>query len=375
MRRGYAYIFIILLSVSGLFVAFSLLNESQVSPSDLGNVRYWAYQLQGIDESGAVDALVASRYDLLVLEPTRSNKDSADFDTAGMVDDLHNTASANLESRIVIAYINIGQAEDWRWYWEDSWIPPTETSHGSPDFLVSLDPDGWEGDYPVAYWDDDWKDILLYGEDSCMQQILDDGFDGIYMDWIEAYDHEPVSDAADAEGLDAEEEMIAFISEIRQYCQIQDPDFILIAQNALSLADDQPEYFNVIDAVAQEHLLFDGVADTDWGEEDSGDIRIPESGEEGYSTEWYVEKLDMFRDHGKTVFVVDYATLPGNVAESYAFADEKGYICFVTQIALSQLPSTTPPDYPLGTALHSVVQFLSYHNSHLSKSLKSRPNC
>ena len=38
-------------------------------PMSLGDVTYWAYQLQDISAPGAVDALVASHYDMLVLEP------------------------------------------------------------------------------------------------------------------------------------------------------------------------------------------------------------------------------------------------------------------------------------------------------------------
>ncbi|MDF1539550.1 MAG: endo alpha-1,4 polygalactosaminidase, partial [Candidatus Thorarchaeota archaeon] len=263
------------------------------------------------------------------------------------VNQLHESSGANVNSKIVIAYIDIGEAEDWRWYWDDNWTAPSETSLGNPDFLISVDPDGWEGNYPVAFWDDRWKNIILYDEGSSIQQILDDGFDGIYMDWIEAYEHEPVMTAGESEGLDTHQEMIDFISEIRAYCRAQNPDFLLIAQNALDIYEDHVDYFDIIDAVAQEHVLFDGVADTEWGEEGSGDARIPESGDEGYSTQWYVEYLDRYLAEGKTVFVVDYALNAFNIAESYAFADSHGYIGFVTQIALSQLPNVHHPDYPL----------------------------
>ena len=61
---------------------------------------------------------------------------------------------------------------------------------------------------------------------------------------------------------------------------------------------------------------------------------------------WYTEKLDRYIAEGKTVFVVDYATSSANVAEAYAFSASHGYIGFVTQVALSQLPTTIPPNYP-----------------------------
>jgi hypothetical protein len=93
-------------------------NDSGSIP--LSDVTYWAYQIQAISETGAVDALVASHYDVLVLEPTRTDWSSNDknFDTRGMVTRLKNSpASDGTHRKLVIAYIDIGEAEDWRWYW------------------------------------------------------------------------------------------------------------------------------------------------------------------------------------------------------------------------------------------------------------------
>ncbi len=306
----------------------------------LDMVRLWAYQIQNIEADDAVDALIDSKYDLLVIEPTRSSRELADFDMHSVVDRLHRSTGTNVASKIVIAYVDIGQAEDWRWYWEDNWTAPTEASRGSPDFLIALDPDGWSGNYPVAFWDQHWKEIILYSEGSSIQQIIDDGFDGIYMDWIGGFNYKPVVNAAESEGLDAQQEMIDFITEIREYCQKQNPDFILIAQNALDICENHSEYFDIIDGVAQEHVLFDGAADAEWGDSAGGDMRVPES-----DTEWYVEMLDEYLNRGKVVFTVDYALREENIAEAYSFAQEHGYIEFVSHISLSQLPAFIQPDY------------------------------
>lgn len=40
-------------------------------PLKLSKVKYWAYQLQNIEKPGAVKKLASSKYDLLVIEPTR----------------------------------------------------------------------------------------------------------------------------------------------------------------------------------------------------------------------------------------------------------------------------------------------------------------
>lgn len=345
-RRTNGVIVLVILLISMTGMIFFMLSGSK--QQGLHSIKLWAYQIQGIEEPSVIDALAESKYDLLVIEPTRSCKGYEDFDAESVVEILHQSGGTNVVSKIIIAYVNIGQAEDWRYYWNESWIAPTATERGSPDFLITTDPDGWIGDYPVAFWDERWKDIVLYGNNSMIQQVLDDGFDGIYMDWVGAFSYDPIVAVAESEGLDAQQEMIDFIAEIREYCQNQDPDFIIIQQNALDIYDNHSEYFDIIDAVAQEHVLFDGDAGAEWGDANAGDIPVPEE-----DTEWYVEKLQQYLEHIKIVFTIDYAREEQNIAKVYSFAEEHGYIAFVTQISLSQLPSYTPPAYPL--ALNMMV--------------------
>ena len=311
----------------------------------LHDVRFWAYQLQGIEQGGAVDALVASRYDLLVLEPTQTDADNADFDAAGMVTALHASDSSYADrGKLVIAYIDIGEAEDWRYYWQADWVAPTETAAGSPDFMIRPDPDGWAGNYPVAYWDERWKDLIIYNDDSLLQHALDAGFDGIYMDWVEAYSDEAVVAAAEADDVDPVEEMVEFIREIRDYARQQNADFLIIPQNATELAELADDYLDLIDAIGQEQIYFDGDADTIWSDEDSGDVRVPATGD-GYSTEYYERTLEPFLAAGKVVLSVDYAQEPDNVEEAYTRAAAQGYVPYVSLRSLSRLTETAPPGY------------------------------
>ena len=64
---------------------------------ELSEVRFWAYQITRLENDrgiSVIDALVESRYDLLVLEPTRSDRENTAFDTAGMVRRLHESAGS-----------------------------------------------------------------------------------------------------------------------------------------------------------------------------------------------------------------------------------------------------------------------------------------
>jgi hypothetical protein len=135
--------------------------SGHASPPHLADVAYWAYQIQDINAPGAVDSLVASHYDMLVIEPTRTDwsSDDKNFDTRGMVTRLKNSqASDGTHRKLIIAYVDIGEAEDWRWYWTWSkdWDCTGDPPAAWPDYILACDPDGWTGNYPVAYWDPLW---------------------------------------------------------------------------------------------------------------------------------------------------------------------------------------------------------------------------
>lgn len=88
----------------------------------------------------------------------------------------------NMTSRLVIAYMSIGEAEDYRYYWQTEW----ETN--PPSWLLGENPD-WPGNYRVCYWDTDWQNIIFGGDDSYLKKILDAGFDGVYLDIIDAFEY------------------------------------------------------------------------------------------------------------------------------------------------------------------------------------------
>lgn len=85
-------------------------------------------------------------------------------------------------SRLVIAYMSIGEAEDYRFYWKDSW------GLKYPEWIVEENPD-WEGNFKVKYWNEDWKKIIYAGKNAYLSQILDSDFDGVYLDIIDGFQY------------------------------------------------------------------------------------------------------------------------------------------------------------------------------------------
>lgn len=321
----------------------------------LAAVKLWAYQIQRVSAPGAVDALVGSRYDMLVIEPTRTDRDDRSFDSAGMVRRLHGSRGGSGRSKIVLGYIDIGEAEDWRTYWLATWKAPTRTARGVPDFLLAPDPDGWAGNYPVAFWDPRWKQIMIHGPQSMLQVLLDDGYDGIYMDWVEAFSDDSVRQAARTAGVDPQAEMIRFIGEIRDYARARKPGFLIVPQNATDLAEGRADYFALIDAIAQEQIYYNGSADTGWKDPASCDQRVPNTGT-GYSRQWYGAELARYQSAGLPVFNVEYACAKANVDEAYSLSAARGYIPYVSRRPLDRLTSDPPPGYGITPALRSVRQ-------------------
>ncbi len=232
---------------------------SDLAMPDLAHVRSWLYLIDVNVESDTVDQIASSAHDMVVLDFIPSEENNTDYPMTEVVAQFHQAA----HPKLVIAYIDIGQAENFRTYWQSGW------GIGNPEWIITGDPDGWEGNFPVAYWYEEYQDIWL-GKDGYMQAILDAGFDGIYLDWVEAYSDEDVAAFAAEDGVDARQEMIWWVGDMAEFMRDQNPDFIVIGQNAAELAQDD-EYVDMIDAIAQEQVWFDGAADND----PPGDCPLP----------------------------------------------------------------------------------------------------
>ena len=84
--------------------------------------------------------------------------------------------------RLVICYLSIGEAEDYRYYWKDEWYS------NPPSFLDKENPD-WPGNYKVKYWDPLWQAIISGNDSSYLKKIIDSNCDGVYLDGIDAFEY------------------------------------------------------------------------------------------------------------------------------------------------------------------------------------------
>ena len=124
-----------------------------------------------------IDAVTATNYDLLVMDLFFWDGNSF---SSQEVSQLKNKANGG--KRLVICYMSIGEAEDYRYYWNSDW------ASNKPVWLDAENPD-WPGNYKVKYWESDWQKIIYGNSDSYLTKIQNAGFDGVYLDIIDAFEY------------------------------------------------------------------------------------------------------------------------------------------------------------------------------------------
>ncbi|MDQ1296161.1 MAG: hypothetical protein QG611_139, partial [Bacteroidota bacterium] len=124
-----------------------------------------------------INSVTSTNYDLLIMD--FFFQDGTEF-TATEINRLK--SKSNGGKRLVISYMSIGEAEDYRYYWQSGW------SSKKPSWIDRENPD-WEGNYKVKYWEEGWQNIIFGNEDSYLRKIINAGFDGVYLDIIDAFEY------------------------------------------------------------------------------------------------------------------------------------------------------------------------------------------
>jgi cysteinyl-tRNA synthetase len=128
-------------------------------------------QLEELKEA----AMRKTNYDVLIIDAFHNSVQLNKTDISLL------KTKANGGKRLVVAYMSIGEAERYRWYWGATW------KVGSPSFIHSVNPD-WAGNYKVKYWSADWKKIIFGNDSPYTKKLLNSGFDGAYLDIIDAFE-------------------------------------------------------------------------------------------------------------------------------------------------------------------------------------------
>jgi cysteinyl-tRNA synthetase len=308
-----------------VFLAACGSSVPQVAPPKLTAVERWAIQLQGLEDEAAIERLAAADLPLVVVDPVGSVRGTESFDDAAMVRRLRGSGRT-----LVLAYLNVGQAEDYRTYWRGYWRKPSAGARGEPDYLLGADPEGWPGNYTVAFWDLRWRSVLWGGGTAPLDAIARAGFDGVYLDWVLGFEDPTVAAAAEADGVDPARALAELVRDLRAYARRTRPGFLVVAQNCAGLAERVPELAGWIDGAAQEDLSFSCTAAAQWDDPAAGDVPTPPARAEHTAAQ--------LAALGLPVFTLDYCLDPDNAARARAFSEAHGFHPFVSRGPLDRLP-------------------------------------
>ena len=90
----------------GIICLIHLPITKNASAQTLQDVNSWLYQLQEIN----IDSIAESSYDLVVIDYSSDGSADGEF-TSSQIQQLKNSG------KIVLSYMSIGEAEDYRYYW------------------------------------------------------------------------------------------------------------------------------------------------------------------------------------------------------------------------------------------------------------------
>ncbi|AWG26125.1 endo alpha-1,4 polygalactosaminidase [Flavobacterium kingsejongi] len=153
--------------------------ESEAIITHLGQVKNFLYLINPENynsKAAYITAVTSTNYDLLIMDLFFNDEAF----TAAEVNQLR--LKANGGRRMVICYMSIGEAENYRYYWDPSW------NTTKPDWIVAENPD-WPGNYKVQYWNETWQALLYKNPDSYLNKIMSSGYDGVYLDIIDAFEY------------------------------------------------------------------------------------------------------------------------------------------------------------------------------------------
>lgn len=156
----------------------TIINENTMDINVLSEAKNYLYVI-GINNT-------YTKKDSLIVALTRTNWDVIIMDlffdkTLFSEKDIEQLKTKeNGGRRLIIAYMNIGSAESFRYYWQENW----RLHH--PAWLKKEYED-YEDEIWVKFWKKEWQDIIYGNDNSYAKKIIDAGFDGVYLDNVEAY--------------------------------------------------------------------------------------------------------------------------------------------------------------------------------------------
>jgi cysteinyl-tRNA synthetase, unknown class len=296
------------------FINIFLLLVSNVlmAQNDLSHINSWAIQLQNINISEISNN---NTIDLVVIDYSSTGGPEGIF-SRSQISQIKNSG------KTVLAYLSIGEAETYRWYWQTSWDANYDgmPDDAAPDWLGQSNPN-WLDNYKVRYWDPDWQNTIY----SYLDVIFSQGFDGIYCDIVDAYYYWEFGIGEKSAAASA---MIQFVANIRNYVNSHATEiFYIVTQNAESVTDEydvsaeeKSTYFQAIQGQGCEGLFFRGGRD-----------------ENNNPDDYRLNLLNQFDVNGIRIFSIEYLTQQEKIDQYLTEITSYNFIPYVTTRYLDTL--------------------------------------
>ena len=158
---------------------YEIPHENQQDITALADVQNYLVLLNPGKFSSSADYLTSlqnTNYDLLIIDLYMENRLLTKKEVASL------KRKKNGGSRLVFAYMSVGEAETYRKYWQADW------SAKLPDWLDKPNED-WQNNYRVKFWRPEWKHILYGSPNAYLDEIMHAGFDGAFLDVIDVYQY------------------------------------------------------------------------------------------------------------------------------------------------------------------------------------------
>ena len=282
------------------------------------NPASFAYILQADSfaktKSAAVAQLKESGRDWIVLDAAFAD------DTPWEQADL-DTIRSGKAGRKVVAYLSIGEAEEYRPYWQSEWVSNGKRTADAPVWLGIENPE-WKGNYQVKYWNADWQKLMLPAIDDAMAH----GFDGVYLDVVDGFEtYEQGADGYldDRMNPDTKQtyrrDMVDWVKAIAARARAKNPAALVIPQNGSQLVA-QKDFVEVISAQVIEDLFTNG-----------------KELQPASHTDEILGHLKLLASAKKPVLLIEYPKTPERHALSKRLAKENGLVWLMTDRQLKTL--------------------------------------
>jgi cysteinyl-tRNA synthetase, unknown class len=275
----------------------------------MGAVNNWGYWLSSFE----IARVAAAPHDLLVIDSEISANRT--FERQFRSEEVRRMKHRPDGSpRVLLAYLSIGEAERYRPYWRQEWYDAAKKP-------VWLDKENrrWAGNFLVQFWHPEWQQLIFGSPDSYLDRIVAQGFDGVYLDRADAFfQWRKVQPTAASD-------MATFIARLADHARKQNPEFLVVMQNAEELLEEAP-VISAIDGIAKEDLLYG--------------VRRAQEPNKPRDIEWTMQLLHMAQKAERRVLVVEYLKDPEKMAAAATRIIEEGFIPY---FAPRKLQCLNPP--------------------------------